>query len=384
METSQSVFAKLAANYTSVYVYLGIMTPFWAIWLKYKGLSPSEIGIIIAIPYLLKLIVSPLISQTSDKRQEYRRPLILCVTSSVVFTALYYFAEGFWQLLIVTMLVNLTLPAVMPLMETIAVAQSGKHRLSYGQIRSFGSVSFIVAAIVVGWIIKTSEVSIVLIFVLLSLVLLLISALLLPRGNKTTTTIGPATNSSPIKNLLANKDFVWFLIVVGLLQASHGVYYSMGSIYWQEGGIGEDVIGMLWAVGVIAEVSFFVFCGSFIQKYPLSLIFAIIGFFGTLRWVVLSVSMSLPIIFVAQILHALTFGASHLVAIQYLGSRITKETAGTAQSLYSSLPLGLIMGLSTYVGGIIYEYEAGGSYLAMAVMCFTAFIMAIFRFYRKK
>lgn len=385
METRRSAFAKLCANYTSVYIYLGVMTPFWAIWLSYKGLSPSEIGTIIAIPYLIKLVVAPIISQASDKRQEYRRPLIMCVVSSVMFTGCYFIADGYWQLLLVTILVNLTLPAVMPLMETITVAQSSKHDLLYGRIRSFGSVSFIVAAVVLGWFLKnTEEESIILGFVFASLVLLLLTSLLLPHGNKIEGTLSATTRISPIKAMLRNADFLWFLVVVGLIQASHGVYYSMGSIYWQEGGLGEDIIGMLWAVGVIAEILFFVFCGNLIRKFPVSVIFAVIGIFGTLRWLVLSLTMSLPMIVLVQILHALTFGASHLVAIHYIGRNVSDEYAGTAQSLYSSLPLGLVMGVSTYTGGIIYEYRAGGAYVVMSGMCFMAFLISLLRIRRKK
>lgn len=379
METSRSVFAKLSANYTSIYVYLGIMTPFWAIWLKFKGLSPSEIGIVIAIPYLIKLIVAPLISQAADKREEYRRPLILCVSSSVIFTAFYFIAEEFWQLLLVTILVNLTLPAVVPLMETIAVSQSSKHNLLYGRIRSFGSASFILAAVALGWLLKSSDTSIILPFVFIGLLMVLLTALILPRGNKKAKEDEPQTTNSPIKDLFRNRDFIWFLVTVGLLQASHGVYYSMGSIYWLEGGYGENIIGLLWGIGVIAEILFFVFCGNVIRKYPISLVFAVIGALGALRWLVFSLTMSLPIIFVIQILHGFTFGASHLVAIQYLSRNVEKEYAGTAQSLYSSLPLGLVMGLSTYVGGIIYEYHAGGAYLAMSAMCAIAFFMCLAR-----
>lgn len=384
METSRSVFAKLSANYTTVYIYLGVMTPFWAIWLKYKELSPSEIGIIIAIPYFIKLIVAPAISQVSDKRGEYRRPLILCVTSSLISASLYFFVDEFWQLMMVTILVNLTLPAVMPLMETITVAQTTKHNLLYGRIRSFGSISFIFAAVTLGWFIKGMGQNVILPFAFISLFLILLTVVLLPGGNKEYISDDENASGSPIIALLQNNEFVWFLVIVGLIQASHGVYYSMGSIYWQEHGFEEHVIGLLWAVGVIAEILFFIYCGNFIRKFPVMLIFALIGFLGTIRWLLFSITLSLPIIVFSQMIHALTFGASHLVAIQYIGNSISKKHAGTAQSLYSSIPLGIVMGAATYLGGILYEYESGRAYIAMSVMCFIAFLISMIRIRRQK
>ncbi len=384
METSRSVFARLSANYTSVYIYLGIMTPFWAIWLKYKGLSPSEIGIIIAIPYLIKLIVAPAISQASDKREEYRRPLIFCVVSSAISASFYFVANGFWQLMVVTIFVNLTLPAVMPLMETITVAQTTKHNLQYGRIRSFGSISFILSAVILGWAIKDTGQSIILPFAFLSLTIVLLTVISLPSGNKKYISGGGASSGSPIKLLLQNNDFVWFLVIVGLIQASHGVFYSMGSIYWQEHGFEEHVIGLLWAVGVVAEILFFIYCGNIIRKFPVLMIFSLIGFFGAIRWFLFSITLSLPIIIFGQMIHGLTFGASHLVAIHYLSNTIHKEHAGTAQSLYSSIPLGIVMGISTYVGGILYEYISGRAYIAMSLMCFIAFLISTVRIRRQK
>lgn len=384
METSRIVFSKLSLNYTSMYIYLGVMTPFWGIWLKYKGLSPSEIGIVIAVPYIIKIIVAPLISQKADKREEYRRPLIFCVLSSVVFSGLYFIIDGFWMLLIVTALVNLTYPAVVPLMETITVAQSVKHNLRYGRIRSFGSISFIFAAVLVGWLLRDQSIEAVLYYAFGSLLVLLICVIILPTGNKhNKNDIGKSENS-PIKLLLKSREFLWFLCIVGLLQASHGVYYSMGSIYWQENGLEEDVIGFLWAIGVVAEILFFIFGGGLVRKYPISAIFALIGLMGALRWRIMASSVFLPVMIIAQFLHGFTFGVSHLVAIEYIAHKVPNQSAGTAQSLYSSLPLGLGMGLSTYAGGLIYEKAAGNAYFAMAAMCFIAFLASIFRFYRKK
>lgn len=384
MDNSRTVFSKLAVNYTSMYVYLGVMTPFWAMWLKHKGLSPSEIGIVIALPYLIKIIVAPLISQAADKRGEYRRPLILCVTSSAFFSCFYFISNGFWVLLAITVAVNLTYPAVVPLMETITVSQTIKHKLRYGRIRSFGSFSFIFAAVIVGWFLRYQPIDAVLYYAFGCLIILLLSVIILPKGNKPDKNDTIITSKSPIKQLLRSKDFLWFLAVVGLLQASHGVYYSMGSIYWQENGLGEDIIGLLWGVGVVAEILFFVYGGGLIRKYPISIIFAVIGILGALRWAIMASSVSLPIIFFAQLLHGFTFGASHLVAIEYISEKVLSKNAGTAQSLYSSLPLGLGMGVSTYAGGLIYEEATGDAYFAMAGMCFLAFLTSIVRFCRKK
>jgi len=137
-------------------------------------------------------------------------------------------------------------------------------------------------------------------------------------------------------------------------------------------------------VAVSSEILLFVFCNNLIRKYPVFLIFAVIGFFGTIRWAIFTFTFSLPILFGAQLLHALTFGASHLAAIHYLGSKISPSHAGTAQSLYSCFPLGLGMGIATYLGGVIYEYAAGGAYLTMSFFCLGAFVLSLIKIFSIK
>lgn len=382
MSNKNSIFWRLSANYTALYIYLGIFTPFWGLWLRAKGISPSEIGIIIALPYLMKIIIAPLISQFADKREEYWRPIMVTALSGFAFFTLYFFGEGFWQFLLITICVNLTFPAITPLLETITVSQAGKHDLDYGRIRSFGSFSFIAASVLFGWYLKENDTGDIIWAIYLSLLFLVLTIALLPRGNKKKRRDEPSMEN-PIKTLLSDKNFLIFLLVVGLLQMSHGVYYSLGSLYWAEQGLGEDTIGLLWGIGVIAEILFFVFCGKWIAEKPVMRIFALVGLLGSIRWAVMGMTVSLPILFVFQTVHALTYGASHLAAISYISRRVSREMGGSAQSLYSALPLGLGLGLATYVGGVLYETSGSLSYYAMAVLCFMAFVLSL-AFYRKK
>ena len=39
---------RLSALYGGIFLAIGIMMPFWPVWLEAKGLRPTEIGIVIA------------------------------------------------------------------------------------------------------------------------------------------------------------------------------------------------------------------------------------------------------------------------------------------------------------------------------------------------
>ena len=57
--------------------------------------------------------------------------------------------------------------------------------------------------------------------------------------------------------LLRDRSFVMFLLVVCLLQGSHAAYYGFSALYWKAHGYAENVIGYLWALGVLAEILMF-------------------------------------------------------------------------------------------------------------------------------
>ena len=42
--------------------------------------------------------------------------------------------------------------------------------------------------------------------------------------------------------------------------------YGFGSLRWLQAGYSEDAIGVLWAIGVVAEVILFAFGGVLVQR----------------------------------------------------------------------------------------------------------------------
>ena len=47
----------------------------------------------------------------------------------------------------------------------------------------------------------------------------------------------------------------------GAAQASHCVFYGFGTIAWRRIGFDDTVIGMLWTLGVVAEIGLFWIAG---------------------------------------------------------------------------------------------------------------------------
>ncbi|MBT3700292.1 MAG: MFS transporter, partial [Alphaproteobacteria bacterium] len=137
----------------------------------------------------------------------------------------------------------------------------------------------------------------------------------------------------------------------------------------------REVIGYLWAIGVVAEIILFAYATATMKKVdPLTLI--LIGAAaGVVRWALTGWTDDLTFLFVLQALHGITFGAAHLGAMYFLARAIPPGLSASAQSLYSSVSLGLIFAVAMPTAGLLYAELSGQAFYAMAIMSGLGFVI---------
>ncbi|MBX9635231.1 MAG: MFS transporter, partial [Magnetospirillum sp.] len=141
---------RLAAYYTALFAAVGIYLPFWPLWLKDRGLTPGDIGLILAATYLVKIIVNPLIGHLVDRRGDRRRPMLLMAAGTALAWSGFALVDGFWGILLVTMLSLGLWSGIMPVGESLTLMITQRHHLDYGRVRLWGSAAFIGSAILIG------------------------------------------------------------------------------------------------------------------------------------------------------------------------------------------------------------------------------------------
>ncbi len=241
---------RLACFFAAYFVVVGIQLPFWPVWLANKGLGPEEIGLLLAISIAAKVIANPLAAHLADRRGERRRPMLILAVAAMASFALFGWVDGFWAILMVSVLFFMVWPPIMPLGESLTMITVHREGLDYGRIRLWGSLSFIAAAVISGRILVDEPPGIIYWMVLSATAVAVIACALLPdfRPERTTST------QAPILLILRNRRFVLFLFAAALIQGSHAVYYAFGTLHWQAVGYSDDLIGALWAEGVVAEI----------------------------------------------------------------------------------------------------------------------------------
>jgi PPP family 3-phenylpropionic acid transporter len=174
-----------------------------------------------------------------------------------------------------------------------------------------------------------------------------------------------------------NPKFWIFILSASALQASHQVYYGFGTLYWRSLDFSDTMIGWLWAEGVLAEILLFWQGRRLLARLgPIGLM-VLGGIAGILRWSLAGALIWLPFIAALQLLHAFTFGASHLGAMHFLSRAVPPSAAASAQSLYAALSSGLGSGLVMVIAGALYSAFGGGAYSFMAVLSAAGLVGAV-------
>lgn len=355
--------ARLAVYYTALFAAMGMQLPFWPLWLKSRGLDPTQIGLALAATYLVKMVVSPVAGAVVDRHGDRRRPMTVLAAGGALGWLLFWWADDFWAILAVTMISLGLWSAFMPLGDNLAMLTTYRLRLDYGRIRLWGSASFIIVATLVGQLLSTGSPDMLIWLIAGALAT---TALVCTQLPDTRGSIPKAENGLPIRELLFSASYLLFLGAAALNQMAHTVYYAFASIHWRAAGISDATIGLLWSEGVVAEIVLFFFAGPVTRWLgPVGLLL-VAGAAGSIRWLVLGATTELPLLASAQILHAATFGCAHLGAMHFIQRAVPPGLSARAQGLYAAVALGAAPGLMSPLTGRLYDWLNGGAFGVMA------------------
>jgi PPP family 3-phenylpropionic acid transporter len=364
---------RLALYYAALFIVTGIQLPFWPLYLSSKGLTAPDIGRLLAAAYLAKIVTNPVIGHLAD-RWGTRRGLIAALAAvSLAATALFAPAEGFLAILAVTLVSQAAYTAIMPLGDSLTMQCTISHRLDYGRIRLWGSLSFIVTASLAGHFLTQGPRAMILWTSLAALAVNLVVTFWLPDVRMPRTESRPAS----LRPLLRNRLFQLFLACCSLGQASHMIYYGFATLHWRTAGLSGTIIGGLWAEGVIAEVLLFAFGARAVTRFgPASLMMAM-GAAGVLRWCVMAFTTAAPVLALVQLLHAFTFAAGHLGAMHFIGRAVPGGLSARAQGIYAAVVTGVASGIAMLAAGSLYQALAGWAFLVMAMMSVASTLLAL-------
>ena len=358
METFQPVltprlYLRLAGFYLFYFATLGVLLPYWGLYLRSLGFDPARIGELMAIPQATKLVAPSLWGWLADHSgQRMRVVRWACLAAALSFGGVYAAGGSYLGLALVMLLFSFFWNAALPQFEAVTLNHLGEHVHRYSRVRLWGSVGFIGAAVGVGFLVQDWGVGLVPALLWGLFAVLWLNSLLVAEAP--TAPLGHA--APPLGQVLRQPAVIAFFIACFLHQAAHGPYYGFFSLYLETCGYSREFIGLMWGLGVAAEVGLFLLMPRWLPRFGPRRLLLVALALAALRWLLIGhFARESPILWFAQTLHAFSFGAFHAVSMHLIHQFFPGALQGRGQALYSSLSFGAGNAVGSLAAGYLWS-----------------------------
>ncbi len=364
---------RLSFFFFALFFLVGVYMPFFPVWLATRGLSSTEIGVLLALPMAMRIVSTPFVGAFADRMAEPRSALLLFAVMAALLFAGIGFSDDFIVIAVMLALTAVFWMPLTPLSDAFALSIARRDGRDYGRMRLWGSLAFILANLGAGWLVGRYSGGVVHQILIFGFALIVTASYLLPHS-VARTQVSPAEEKADRKSL-RRPVFLAVVFLASLIQASHALVYGFGSLYWRSLGFTGTEIGALWAIGVIAEILLFSISGRVVARLgPLRLI-AVAATAAIVRWALFPSLLHFHEFLAVQVLHGLTFGAAHLGLVHHVAQSVPERLAGAGQGIAVTI-ITASMAVAMVVSGPLYRGFGGDGFYAMAAVGAVALLLA--------
>lgn len=362
---------RLSGFYFFYFSSLGALAPYWGLYLKSLGFTAAAIGGMMAIIMATKIVSPNIWGWVADHTGKRMAIVRLGGLLSAIAFAGVFVSQDYWWLVGVMLVFSFFWNATLPQFEATTFSHLGEQTHRYSSVRLWGSIGFMVAVWLIGQQLDGSKISYLPMILMGLFITIWASSLIVPEeaaGHLHLT-------GEPLRVVLKRPEVVGLLVICFLMQLGHGPYYTFYSIYMQDHGYSLSLIGFLWALGVFAEVLIFMRMHKLVPKFGLKRLLLVSLLVAASRWVIVALfPTSMPLMVLAQIFHAASFGLYHAVAIQLIHQYFVGKNQGKGQALYSSVSFGAGGAIGSLYAG--YTWESLGTTATFMIAAMVSLVAA--------
>ncbi|MGE8539952.1 MAG: MFS transporter [Acinetobacter sp.] len=349
---------KLGGFYFFYYAIVGTFMPFWNLYLEDQGFHYQEIGVLSSIAIITRFFAPFIWGWIADKSG--KRMLLVRIATWMeccIWLLIFIVPNNFQSIALLMLIFSFFQNAILAQFEGVTLFWLGEKRQQlYGKVRKWGSIGFISGVFGIGALLEVISIS------MLPLLLLCIAALAFiwsftikepssaPQSQK---------QMQPLWPILKRPAVACFFLIEFVLLFSHAPFYSFYSNYLHQIGYSTGQIGLLWSVGVIAEIVMFAWAGWLLTRFSWRILVCSCLLLTGLRWVIVGLyPHEFVLQFFAQTIHAFSFGLFHMIAMRIVFDNFSAGQQGRGQALYSTM-WGLGVAAGSLLAGHYWEQLSG-------------------------
>jgi MFS transporter, PPP family, 3-phenylpropionic acid transporter len=387
--SGRDIEIKLSLLYAATFLTFGVQIPFLPVWLGSRGLDDRHIALALATPQFLRVVSTPLLTRWADKSGDFHGFLTASLIFMTALAGALIFLGGFAPIFIAVTLFSCAQGLAMPLNDALTFAvlrakdqwapsaaplKRKGRALDYGRVRKWGSAAFIVGNIVAGLFIGLTSVSAIPLglasFSALSVGVAFYAA---PLGALSQ---APAPNDPSPSKGRGLGALILVIAAAALIQSSHALVNTFGSLHWAREGHSSVFVGAAWAIGVVAETAFFGLAGRWVAGSDRAVaLLALGGITAVLRWFVMAGDPGAVVLILAQAGHGLSFAATHIGSMYLIFELAPHAMRARAQGWLNAAIAGVSAVVVT-LSGPLYAELGETSYLAMAALAAVGVALA--------
>jgi PPP family 3-phenylpropionic acid transporter len=251
---------------------------------------------------------------------------------------------------------------------------SNISKAGYGKIRLWGSVGFIFSVLAMGALFDLISIQYFPLLVLMFALVAWLGVVFLKEQRVKS----EVEWTDKFWKIIKEPCVIALLFVSLLVQFSHGSYYGFYSIFLSDAGYSKTWIAAFWAIGVIAEIVVFLYMVPLFKHQSAKWLLMLSLWLTLIRWVLIPLVVeSLALLFLAQLLHAASYGLFHAAAIYLIDDIFTGKNQSRGQAVYASVSHGLGGSLGLLLAGYVwFGYGANVSFYINAVLVVFALVIA--------
>lgn len=349
---------------------VGIYFPYFSLYLRENaGLSSVQVGLVISTWPLVGLITQPLWGYVADRTGRRTTVLTVITVGAALGFLMLGWVEGFVPLALTSCLVAVFSTAVVPVLFSIsfgALRDDGPH--AFGYTRVWGTVGFLILVVAFPWWLHQqqalrglvrvaggpSEPGLEIMFPLIALFALAaaVIALFFPSS----AAVAERAASGQWRRLLGHGPVLrltLFTLLGYLFTQGPMVMFPM---YVRARGGSIDTVGQMWVFMVLLEIPLVLVSGRGLARYGARALLAAGAVAAGLRWILCAFSDDLPVIYAVQLLHGVVVAGLMLGSPLYLEAIVPSELRSSAQTIVSTLSIGIGSLLSNTVSGWLMDH----------------------------
>ncbi|MBS0336906.1 MAG: MFS transporter [Proteobacteria bacterium] len=344
----------MAAFYFAYFCYLGVYAPYFSLYLAGEGFAAGEIALILALPQFARIFAPMGWGWLSDATGSRRGVVALSCGLTTAAVGMLSLVSGFLPTALTVGLIGVCSAAILSIVDALAFSVLAPHTHRYGPVRLWGSVGFILAVLATGAmldVLPVARLRWVLFGVSLASFLIAFQLPALPVEHAVQV-------KGSLRAVLRRPEVIAFFVACTCMTVAHGALYAFYSIYLVAHEYSKSVVGILWMLGVLAEILVFVAMPVLVRRFSLRAILLASFVAAGVRFAAIGWGVDwLAVLVAAQLLHAATFGSFHAASLAVVHRAFAGPLQVRGQALYMSLCYGL--------GGVAGTLLAGATWVPL-------------------